>query len=274
MLGCKEWSGPSCSVSPFPLASLFRLTPFWKVCTRPVRPSFYSLIHTTAILRGHRVQRQRTQGTCPWEARGRWEGQAHEKRNDPEVLIFLPLTGQCHFNAQATINWTLSLQGFWKPGLFQSSLSQGSRRILTYSTDSHGCYLSPLSAPLDPQARETCPPQVLVSHSNLSNEGLLPETATLSSLLCTLSLRDSIHSHCSKVSFICQWICKSTSPPLTSVSSSRLSSPIAILSASLGGQIGNWNNWAQTSSWFPALLFLPQLAPLQVPPFQGGCFSA
>lgn len=105
-LSGKEPSGPSCSV---PLScclqvSLFRLSPFWIVCTRPVRRSFYSLIHTTAVLRGHRVQRQRTQGTCPWETHGRWDGKAHEKRNDPEVLLFLLLTGQCPFNAQATIN--------------------------------------------------------------------------------------------------------------------------------------------------------------------------
>lgn len=72
-LGCKEPSGPSCSVSPLLLASLFRLSPFWKVCTRPVRRPLYSLIHTTAILRGHRVQRQRTQGLPlggSWEVGG------------------------------------------------------------------------------------------------------------------------------------------------------------------------------------------------------------
>ena len=92
---------------PFPAGlqvSLFRLSPFWIVCTRPVRRSFYSLFHTTAVLRGHRVQRRRTQSTCPWETHGRWDGKAHEKRNDPEVLLFLPLTGQCPFNTQATIN--------------------------------------------------------------------------------------------------------------------------------------------------------------------------
>ena len=46
-----------------------------------------------------------------------------------------------------------------------------------------------------PQSWETYPPQALVSHSNLSNEGSFPEAATLSSPLCTLSLWDSIHSH-------------------------------------------------------------------------------